>query len=355
MTGTTVAVVLACGFLCGLAAWACAATRRRRRPHLARREAAVRSALYQSFDDPEPGRILDGLGASERKLLETKARALLPTLRGEDRETLARLLESRGATRAARRQCRSRRATSRAAACRMLGDVGSSFAVLDLVPLLEDPRPAVRMAAARALGRLGQPAGVVPLMGSVSGRKALPLDVAADAIQQIRDWPVSLLHPCLADPSEPTRALAVELLGRFQALDSVGALIEILERDPSTIVRVRAARALGRIDSPHAVQSLMRCVHLGPGELRVEAVRALGRLGATAAVPTLRVTLLGPSLQLSQAAAASLSAIVPRGVEVLQEIAGDHLHPAASIARRALAAEAALAAGLLPEPSVPVG
>lgn len=347
MTTTMVVVVLACGFLCGLAVWAAVATSRRRRPRQAQREALIRATLYRALDDPnEPGRLLDTMGAADRKLLEAKARALLPALRGEDRETLARLLESRGATEAARRQCRSRRAASRAAACGLLGDVGSSFALLDLVPLLEDPRPNVRTAAARAIGRLGQPAGVIPLMGAVAGRK-VPLDVAADAIHQIRDWPVSLLQPCLSDPSEPTRALAVELVGRFHDLDSVDILLGLLSDDTSTGVRVRAARALGRIGSARSVDALMACVHVGPAAVQAESIAALGRMGAVAAVPSLKVALLGSSLVLSQAAAAALSAITPKGIAVLEEISSDHSHPAAALARRALDV------ALVPEPSLP--
>ena len=352
MNPAAVATVLACGFLCGLAVWACAATRRRRAPQLARREAAVRSALYRTLDSPgEPSELLDDLDAAANKLLEAKARALLPALRGEDRETLARLLESRGATEAARRQCRSRRATARAAACALLGDVGSSFAVLDLVPLLDDPRPVVRTAAARALGRLGQPAGVIPLIGAAAS-KALPVDGAAEAIHQIGDWSVSLLHPCLADQCESTRALAVELLGQFHNLESVDAIVEILADDQSTAVRVRAARALGRIGSPRAIQPLIDCVASGPGAVKAEAIAALGKLAAVAAVPTLRVTLLGPSQHLSQAAAGALAAITPKGVEILQEIADDQLHPAASTARRELAAGRALAESGPSDPSL---
>jgi len=360
VTASMMAVVVAtgvCSFLCGLAAWAGVARRRRSRLRLVQREAAVRSALHRALDDPgHSTQIVDDLVAADRKLLEAKARALLPALRGEDRETLAQLLESRGATEAARRQCRSRHAAARAAACQVLGDVGSSFAVLDLVPLLDDHRPVVRLAAARALGRLGQPTGVVPLIGAVHTDEGerfnrVPVDVAADAIQQIRDWPVSLLTPCLSDPSEPTRALAVELLGRFQALDGVNAVIDLLESDPATAVRVRAARALGRIGSPHAVQPLIRCVRSGPVALRAEAMSALGRMGAVAAVPVLRVTLLDHSQRLDEVAAHALAAIGPQGVAVLEDIATDRSHPAGAACRRAMAARHALAAGLQPEPS----
>jgi HEAT repeat protein len=175
----------------------------------------------------------------------------------------------------------------------------------------------------------------------------VPLDEAADAIHQIRDWPVSLLQPCLSDPSEPTRALAVELVGRFHDLESVDILLGVLSDDSSTGVRVRAARALGRIGSPRSVEGLMACVHVGPPDLRAESIAALGRMGAAAAVPSLKVALLGSSLVLSQAAAAALSAITPKGVAVLEEIAIDHSHPAAAVARRALDV------ALVPEPSLP--
>jgi len=102
--------LVACGFLCGMATWAAVGSRRSRRQRRTERADEVRSALFRTLDQPdESARIIDGLVASDRKLLEIKARAVLPALRGEDRETLARLLESRGATDAARRQCRSRR------------------------------------------------------------------------------------------------------------------------------------------------------------------------------------------------------------------------------------------------------
>ena len=344
MTPVVVVVAMAAGFIGGLGAWVLVTRRSdERRRRLAERDDAVRSALFRALDDPgQP--ILDELGPSDAKLLEAKARALLPALRGSDRETLARLLDGRGATTAARRQCHSRRAKVRAEACQLLGDVGSSFTLLDLVPLLDDPRPAVQQAAARGLGRLGQPAGVAALLQSVDGSQPIPVDVAADAIQQIHDWPVSQVHPSLVDRSASIRALAAEVAGRCQAIDTVPVLIDLLENDLDPEVRVRAARALGRIGSPRALYSLIDCVSSGPGALRTEAVAALGRMGASAAVPTLRITLLTPSPQLVQSAAAALSAIEPNGVDLLLEIADDAHHPAATAARRALAARDARSA-----------
>ncbi len=334
MTAGVIIATVVCGVLCLSAGLAAIAVSRRRRP---RRDAAVRAALYRALAQPgESTRIVEDLAAGDRKLMEAQARALLPALRGEDRDTLAYLLESSGATVVARRRCRSRRAGSRAAACQVLGDVGSPYSVLDLVPLLDDPRSVVRLAAARALGRLGQPSGVVPLLQAADRAHPLPVEVAAEAIHGIRDWPVSLLDPCLSDPSERTRALAVELLGSRQATDHMHALIRILENDPSVAVRVRAARALGRIGSPDGVVPLITCVNSGSAALELEAVGALGRLGAVAAVPILHGALLGSSGPLSHAAATALSAISPDGVAALQEVAGDHRHPASRVARSAL-------------------
>lgn len=345
-----------CGLSCALSAWAGVAARRRHERDRARREVAVRGALYRSLAEPsQSARIMDDLDVADRKLLEAKTRAVLPALRGEDRETLAMLLEQRGATEVARRKCRSRKASARAAACRLLGDVGSSYAVLDLIPLLDDRRSVVRLAAARALGRLGQPTGVVPLMQAVERDQHLPVDLAADAIQGIRDWPISLVQPGLSSPSERARTLSVELLGRLQVIDGVEVLVDLLASDPSPAVRARAARALGLIGSPNAVDPLIDALHAESTAVRAEAVTALGRLGTAAAVPGLRSVLLGPSWPLSGLAATALSALKPDGVAALREFAADQDHPAGAAARQALAGLDAGSSHAVPKPSTFAG
>ena len=243
-----VAAVLFVVALTSLAAALLFVARRHRRDRHTEREAAVRTVLFRTLQ--EPGRSDEFVGAlipSDGPILEAKARTLLADLKGEDRETLARLLESRGAVAAARRQCRSHRAESRSAACQLLGDAGSAFAVLDLVPLLDDRSLAVRLDAAKALGRLGQPSAVAPLLGAVTGRHPVPVDVVADAVEQIRDCPASLLRQSILDPSASTRAIGAELLGRLHVLEAIGDLIDVLEGDPAPHVRIRAARALGRL------------------------------------------------------------------------------------------------------------
>jgi HEAT repeat protein len=334
----TVAVLFVVALSSLAAAIVFVAHRHHRARHL-EREAAVRTVLFRTLQDPSRSdEFVGALFPSDGPILEAKARSLLTDLKGEDRETLARLLDSRGAVAAARRQCRSRRAESRSAACQLLGDAGSAFAVLDLVPLLDDRHLAVRLDAAKALGRLGQPGAVAPLLASVKGRHPIPVDVVADAVEQIRGCPESLLRQCILDPSASTRAVSAELLGRLQVLDAVGDLIDVLESDPAPHVRVRAARALGRLESPRAIRPLLACLESGSPALRAESASALGRLGSPAAIPELRMMLLGPSLRMSELAAQALSTIVPQGLATLQHIAEDDHNVAAAVARRTLAA-----------------
>jgi HEAT repeat protein len=309
---------------------------RARRERRARLAAAVRPVLYGALDRGElDNTTVESLTPAERRALEDQARSLLPKLRGQDHDTLARLLDRRGAVAKAKRETRSRRPATRARAGEFLGEADSADAVLDLVNLLQDDNPEVRWVAARALGRLGHPSAVPPLLAALEGRRALPVDLVADAIFQIRDCPVALLRQGLKSRSVPTRAVTVELLGRFQSVGATGDVIEVLQHDPSFEVRARAARCLGRIGSPHAVEPLLACLNRGPAPLRVQAAWALGELGAVEAVPALRTALVGPSRQLSERAAEALAAIGPAGISVLVRVA-DSDSAAAGVSRSAL-------------------
>lgn len=294
--------------VCALAlAAAGTAVRRRFHTRRAAAEAAVRPILFDSIDTGEIDvHTLKALKAVERQALHRQATALLPQLRGQDHEHLARLLESNGEVRAARRQLRSPSAAARARATRFLGETGRPAAVEDLVRLLRDPKPGVRWSAARSLGRLGHPAAVTPLLGSLEGDRPIPPDVVIEAIAQIRTCPVAVLRQGLRSRSAPIRAVSVELLGRFQALAAGHDVIRLLADDPSIEVRTRAAQSLGRMGLPRAVGPLLACLDNGPAAMHPQVVWALGEIGSEEAVPALRAALTGPSPQVRSAAAQAL-------------------------------------------------
>ena len=327
-----------------LATFAVSARKRGRRGGAtdAAMEAELRLMLFRAIDEGDlPPSAMQSLSAAQQRALEAQARALLPNLRGEDHETIGRVLDRLGAVDAAREQAQSKRALARAQAGEFLGESGSPDAVRDLLRLLEDSDPKVRWSAARGLGRLGHPTAVEPLLASLEGTHVVPVDVVADALFQIRDCPVPLLRQGLESPSVPTRAVAVELLGRFQALSAADDVIGLLHNDPSVEVRARAARSLGRMGSPRALQPLLSCVERGPVAMRAQAIWALGEIGAPDALPVLSGALMGPSHHISELAADALVATGARGVAVLTEIATGE-GTAAGIASRALAARKTL-------------
>lgn len=308
--------------------------RRLRRSRVAAAEAYVRPILFAamdrgSFDDD----VVERLTPTQHRALEEHARSLLPNLRGHDRDVLGSLLEHLGAVDEASQRSHSRRARARAQAGEFLGQSGSPSAVRDLVELLHDPDVQVRWSAARGLGRLGHASALSPLLASLDGPRPVPVDVVADAVFQIRNCPTAVLRQGLRSRSVPTRAVAVELLGRFQALAAIDEVIDVLRGDPSVEVRARAARALGRMGSPRAVQALLASVDAGPVAMRIQAVWALGEIGAAQAVPALRVLLVGPSPRMAQTAGEALAAIGESGVRVLHQVAEGEGPPALAAAQ----------------------
>ena len=161
----------------------------------------------------------------------------------------------------------------------------------------------------------------------------MPFDVVAEAVFQIRDCPVSLLRQGLKSRSMPTRAVTVELLGRFQALVAAEDVIGLLHHDPSVEVRARAARSLGRMGSPRALPPLLVCLNDSPVAVRAMTIWALGEIGGPEARSALRSTLLGPSHQVRWLAAEALAALGPPGFDVLTEVASSHGTGSAAAAR----------------------
>ncbi|MDP6118025.1 MAG: HEAT repeat domain-containing protein [Planctomycetota bacterium] len=100
-------------------------------------------------------------------------------------------------------------ARRRSLAARRLGDVASPKALQPLIDSLEDPSSDVRRESAIALGRIGGPAAVVPLLSIREiGEVAIEARKAARAIGEQNSSPLegALLHP---DNNVRTKAAAV--------------------------------------------------------------------------------------------------------------------------------------------------
>lgn len=166
----------------------------------------------------------------------------------------------------------------KADAIERVGAVNFTLATDELGIALSDPSPRVRRTAALALGRLGTQ------------------DAAAALVRFIESHPNQVEDEML------------EALGDAPSQRAVPMLIQFLDH-PQTLLRRAAAKALGRIGDPSAVDAL--CVaasRTGDGDLRRAALQALREMGVTNdAIDVYRNALADPSISIQAAAAEAVS------------------------------------------------
>ena len=275
----------------------------------ARLVAQVRPVVLAALDGDD---VVPDLLRRRRATVETVAIALLPKLRGEDRDALADLLVRTGIVDEAAAGLSSRSAARRQRSCELLGNAGYRPAHRRLVPLLADRDRDVRITAARALGRMGHEESVGALFGAL-GERRVPANTASMAVLRIGRGGGDEIVTAIDDRESLVRSTAAELAGSLGLLAAVGRVEELLGDDDAT-VRIGAARALGRISTPRStaplVERLDAVVALGAhrrdeDEL-IALVTALGRIGHTRAIPSLRAC-LGLRHRVSHAAGRALT------------------------------------------------
>jgi HEAT repeat protein len=201
-------------------------------------------------------------------------------LAGEARSRFTALARTLGARRMALRRLDGKSALGRILALRALGYLGDPADYDPVARHLDEPRPYLCVAAARALVDID------------------PTRAADDVVPRLSertDWPIPLFAMLLrgADLTRLPRMLA-NLVQRLPAerLVRMLPLVSLLERDPAeALVRYLLARdrepevlcaALERIEGP-ALAPLVRrhCAH-GAWTVRTQAAAALGRIGTAA-------------------------------------------------------------------------
>jgi len=312
-----------------------AARERRRR----RIEAVVRPALlaFLAEDDPDPAD-LDLHSRAADHSLEELAGALLTKLRGEDRRVLERLLAAHGVLERARRRTRRPGPVGRARAAELLGAAAYADARPELERLLKDHEPSVRATAARALGKLGDPAAVPALLAAIEGRRAVPSGVVTMGLLHIGPAAAPALEAGLrTSQSAIVRSICAELLGRLGSLSSADELIGALRADQASEVRGAAARALGRLGVPRAVAPLEAAlIEEQEPSVRHATAWALGELGDSRAFAGLAGALRSGEHALARRAADALAACGPSGMALLRRTAATAA-PGAPEARETLA------------------
>ena len=258
-------------------------------------------------EDPDPADLAQLLALDNRawNALEPHVVAMVRKLRGGSRAALVELLERRGTIERHTRRLHGPGAVGRARSAELLGLLGRHAPREELERLLRDDRDQeVRIVAARALGEIGDPTSTEALVHAVSGPHPVPLRIVARSLARLGPGAAPVLVETMTSQEAPARAVAAEILGLGGAVTAVGVLASHALHDLDEDVRIRCARALGRIGVPSAFAVLERCVHPDePLALRAVAARAIGDVGGAQAVTLLEPLLVDPDHRVAANAA----------------------------------------------------
>lgn len=229
----------------------------------------------------------------------------------------------------------------RGKAVKALGDMGDPKAVDPLIDCLGDDKPSVREKAAEALGAIGDPRAVEPLIHCLnqclSEADVLVRAKAAEALSAIGDRrAVEPLVERLKDVHPLVRSEAVKalgLLGDPKAMDSLTLVLSDKEgfvrtaaEESLVALREKAAKASRNRGDPTAVDSLLEALHDENAALRAGAAEALGDLGDPGAVDPLMDCLKDGDLHVRVKAVEALGKLGdPKAADALKRLLTGHI------------------------------
>jgi HEAT repeat protein len=177
-----------------------------------------------------------------------------------------------------------------------------------LRPLLKDPVPGVRIAAAAAIetlegassivgvlatlktGNMGAKIGAIYALGEIGGEKVVP----------------ALVY-CARRKEVDIRSAAVAVLGSLALPTTLGILVELLDDENPTIA-ARAIAALARFSIPADVLNKLRTfLSARDGMVEAEAAMTLAGLKDLPSIDRIHSLLTSPHASTRQAAATALS------------------------------------------------
>lgn len=154
--------------------------------------------------------------------------------------------------------------------------MSSKSAAAEVIACLEDPDPAVRVAACDALARIGDPAAGAALFRVVENDTLQVLTAAVNAIQSLGSTENrALAFQAARSPAAQVRRAAMGMLAYFGDAAAIPLLCEAMG-DPDERVHEAAIQALATFDSSTAASALIAAASDSTPRIRASAVRALG-------------------------------------------------------------------------------
>jgi putative membrane-bound dehydrogenase-like protein len=212
-----------------------------------------------------------------------------------------------------------------------LGDRLAVPALIAALRAAETPEP-VRAAALESVETIGGEAAGRALIDLLEqgalGVAQQPRVIAALGNFQARPAVATLLRS-LASPAPAVRAAAAAALGKVGERDGVGPSLQARLDDPAPEVREAAITALGALGDRSAIPALVRAVE--PEDTRYEAILALAAMPDLQALPVYLRGLTDRSQDLRRASAAALEQIRGPAVPRLDALNRRHELPSAAV------------------------
>lgn len=211
----------------------------------------------------------------------------------------------------------------RAEAARCLGQMRCRSAKRQLLDALGDKALEVRLLSSWALGRIGDPDVLEPIITALAGYSRLAGMRLSSTVFELGDQAVEPLLAVSTHPDAAVRLLVVHLLGELKDPRALDTVLRLSGPAEPKGVRIAAVKALGSLADVRAGEVLLRCAGDDAWEIRAQAVKSLGRIRASGAVATLCRGLEDMQWWVRRNSGEALAALGAPGREALRRIARD--------------------------------
>ncbi len=220
------------------------------------------------------------------------------------------------------RMLRSCHEPIRVAAAQALGALGDQRAVPHLLALLEGASEETQIKVLTTLRAMKPPHISGPLLKHLNHQSAAVRRRVVDVLGPIGDAEVAERLEALLrmDPADEVRMAAARSLGEIADPASVDCLKAAVHNDEFN-VRCQAIGALGRIGDEECLSTLLALLEDQVSEVRFHAAVALGELGDKNAVPALKEMLKDKNPMVARGASKSLEKLGVENVERLVKAA----------------------------------
>jgi HEAT repeat protein len=289
---------------------------REKRSARIRRELEPRILAYVNGKGERLAGMLRPLRGLERRVVEDTLLDNARFLKGDARARITAACEDLGYVRDRVRQLRNPRWWKRAEAAEKLATMKSPKAAPEIIALMRDPVPEVRMRAARALGQIETRTSIKPLIEAFQDPNRWSALRIADILAGMGPEAADELVESFSTLPIRARVAAVDCLGRVKSHRAAGLLLKLLS-DPDRDIRARAAHSLGLIGDPNFTPDLLRSIKDPAWPVRAMAAKALGKLGRSEAVSPLTNSLKDREWWVRINAAEGLRSMGDRGIAAL--------------------------------------